>query len=203
MPKIDHDTKEKILAAAEKVFHANGFKGTRTTLIADEAGISRTMLHYYFSTKESLFSEVLQNTLSTVFSHLKKIIGSNLSLNSLIENLVDVFADLLEEKPGLPSFIINILNESPQMAHAFAHSKQDTIPFELEEILITAKQNGEIAENITGEDLIMNIYGLCSMPYLGASYIKVMENRTDDEMINFIRERRLKIKELIIKGIRP
>jgi TetR/AcrR family transcriptional regulator len=203
MPKIDHDTKEKILAAAEKVFHANGFKGTRTTLIAEEAGISRTMLHYYFSTKESLFSEVLQNTLSTVFIHLKKIIGSNLSLNSLVENLVDVIADLLEEKPGLPSFIINILNESPQMAHALAHSKQDTVPFELEEILKIAKQNGEIAENITGEDLIMNIYGLCAMPYLGASYIKVMENRTDEDMVKFISERRVKIKELILKGIKP
>jgi TetR/AcrR family transcriptional regulator len=203
MPKIDHDTKEKILAAAEKVFHANGFKGTRTTLIAEEAGISRTMLHYYFSTKESLFSEVLQNTLSTVFAHLKNIIGSNKDLNSLIENLVDVFADLLEEKPGLPSFIINILNESPQMAYAFAHSKQDTVPFELEEILKIAKLKGEITENITGEDLIMNIYGLCAMPYLGATYIKVMENRTDEEMVNFIRERREKIKELILKGIKP
>jgi TetR/AcrR family transcriptional regulator len=203
MPKIDHDTKEKILAAAEKVFHANGFKGTRTTLIAEEAGISRTMLHYYFSTKESLFSEVLQNTISTVLNHLKKIINSDIELEALIENLVDVISDLIEEKPGLPSFIINILNESPQMAYVLAHSNQDTVPFELNEILKIAKQEGKITQNINGEDLIMNIYGLCAMPYLAHSYIKVMENRTDEDMKTFIRERRVKIKELILKGIKP
>ena len=73
MPKIDHDTKEKILAAAEKVFHNNGFKGTRTTQIAEESGISRTMLHYYFNSKEDLFQEVLKNTLGVVMNHTHKL----------------------------------------------------------------------------------------------------------------------------------
>ena len=202
MPKIDHDTKQKILNAAEKVFHNNGFKGTRTTLIAEEAGISRTMLHYYYNTKEALFQEVLNNTMTTVFSHIQRLFGQNRTIEDLMEHLVDVIADLLEEKPGLPSFIVNIMNESPEIAPFLTATQQDTIPFQLDALLAEAKQKGTIAADITGEDLIMNIYALCSMPYLGMPYIKAKENRDDEGMKVFIQDRRRTIKAFILRGVK-
>jgi TetR/AcrR family transcriptional regulator len=202
MPKIDTDTKEKILAAAEKVFHANGFKGTRTTLIAEEAGISRTMLHYHYSTKEALFQEVLNKTLSTVFSYMSRLLTEDKNLEELIAHLVDIIADVLEEKPGLPSFLVNILNENPDISLFLAASQNDTIPKQLDELLKMSRQNGEIATNMTGEDLIMNIYALCSMPYLGMPYIKAKEKRDDEGMKVFIRERRGAIKAFILRGVK-
>ncbi len=202
MPKIDHDTKQKILIAAEKVFHANGFKGTRTTLIAEEAGISRTMLHYYYSTKEALFQEVLNQTIGSVLSHLKRFLVTDKNLEELIGHLVDVIADVLEDKPGLPSFFVNILNETPETALFLAHNQDDNIPKLLEELLQKARQNGEISTEMTGEDLIMNIYGLCSMPYLVMPYVKVKENRSDEAMKIFIHERRTKTKAFILRGVK-
>jgi TetR/AcrR family transcriptional regulator len=201
MPKIDHDTKEKILAAAEKVFHANGFKGTRTTQIADVAGISRTMLHYYFSTKEDLFQEVLKNTMGAVMSLTKQHFKENISLNELIENIIDTLAAVFEEKPGLPSFMVNILNESPEMAHFIAYTQQDTIPKQLDAALEEGKRKGEIADYINGEDLIMNIYSLLAVPYLGIEYIKVKEKRDDEAMKIFMRNRKEQVKAFVLKGI--
>ncbi len=203
MPKIDHDTKERILAAAEKVFHNNGFKGTRTTQIAVESGISRTMLHYYFNSKEDLFQEVLKNTLGVVMSHTHKLFSEQTELKPLIENIIDVIADVFEEKPGLPTFVVNLLNESPEMAHFLAYTQQDNIPFQLDKFVIEAKQKGEIAKNITGEDIILNIYALCATPYLGITYIKAKEKRDDAAMKIFLKQRKDKVKEFILKGIKP
>ena len=203
MPKIDHDTKQKILQAAEKVFHRNGFKGTRTTQIAEEAGISRTMLHYYFRTKESLFQEILESTLSLVFVNMKRLIGQQVDLETLIGGIVEVVNDLFEAKPGLPSFIINIFNESEELAYFLAHSREDTIPVQLDEILKQEKQRGNVSEDVTGEDLIMNIYGLCAVPYLTMNYVKAKENRDEESMKAFIRQRRDKIKTFVLNGIRP
>jgi len=203
MPKIDTDTKQKILEAAEKVFHKNGFKGTRTTQIAEEAGISRTMLHYYFRTKELLFQEVLEDTLNTLFSHMKRLIGQQIDLEKLVGGIIEVVSDLFEAKPGLPTFIVNLFNDSEELAYFLAHSREDTIPFQLDDILKQEKLNGNVDQNITGEDLIMNIYGLCAMPYLNMAYIKAKENRTNDTMKEFIRQRRDKIKEFVLKGIMP
>ncbi len=202
MPKIDTDTKEKILLAAEKVFHTNGFKGTRTNLIAEEAGISRTMLHYYFSTKEALFQEVLNRTLSVVFVHIKRFIGENKGLDELIAHLIDVVADLFEEKPGLPSFVVNLLNETPEMATILAATQQDDVPMQLETLLKETRDKEDIADDITGEDLIMNIYVLCAAPYFGAAYIKAKEGRSDEDLSLFIRQRRNKIKAFVLRGVK-
>jgi AcrR family transcriptional regulator len=202
MPKIDHDTKEKILAAAEKVFHKNGFKGTRTTEIAVEAGISRTMLHYYYSTKEELFQEVMNNTLGIIFPHLARLMEQNLDLVQLISLMIDTLCDLFEAKPTLPSFIVNVINESPDVVNMLAASSEDDFPHRLEALLSAERQkNNAINEEITGEDLMLNIYSLCGTPYLGYSYIKSKENRTDEQMIELMQQRRQKIKNLMFKSL--
>jgi TetR/AcrR family transcriptional regulator len=203
MPKIDHDTKQKILAAAEKVFHRNGFKGTRTMQIAEEAGISRTMLHYYFNTKEALFGEVLTNTLSSVFGHVQRLMEQQQDLEKVVENIVLVISDVLEEKPGLASFLVNIMNESPQMFMMLPTFEQDNLPALLNELLEAGKKKGQVSKHISGEDLILNIYALCSMPYLGAPYIKAKENRNDEDMKIFIRQRRASILDFVLKGMKP
>ena len=48
-----------ILRAAEREFLAKGFSGARTVSIAQAAGVTHAMLHYYFRTKEQLFERIL------------------------------------------------------------------------------------------------------------------------------------------------
>ncbi|NUO03053.1 MAG: TetR/AcrR family transcriptional regulator [Saprospiraceae bacterium] len=204
MPKIDHDTKKKILQAAEAVFHRNGFKGTRTIQIAEEAGISRTMLHYYFNTKEALFEEVLNNTLGAIFKHLKNLIGQQpQDFEKIIENLVNVISDLFEEKPGLPGFISNILNTSPELLLFLPAVEQDNLPALLDHLLEEGKKKNAVAEYLTGEDLILSIYALCSIHYIAAPYIRLKENRNEEEMKAFIRKRRPVLLHFVLNGIKP
>ena len=53
--KVNKNTEAAILEAAESLFKTNGFKGTTTTMIAGQAGVTHAMLHYYFRTKEQIF----------------------------------------------------------------------------------------------------------------------------------------------------
>ena len=52
-----------ILAAAERVFARTGFSGATMAAIADEAGLPKPNLHYYFGSKQALYLAVLQRTL--------------------------------------------------------------------------------------------------------------------------------------------
>lgn len=203
MPKIDHDTKQRILLAAEKVFHQNGFKGTRTVMIAEEAGISRTMMHYYFSTKEALFEAVLNNTLTSVFAHYRRLNADVKDLYSFIENLIEIIASVLEEKPYLPSFIVNILNEAPQLLTLMPIVQEDKLPAMLHVLLEKAKATGEVSATADAENLVLNIYALCSFSYLVQPYVQLKENRTAAEMIRFNRERKQQILAFVLKGIKP
>ena len=57
MDKQERQNKEsEILAAAEQEFIAKGYDGARTTSIAQAAGVTHAMLHYYFRTKSSFSS---------------------------------------------------------------------------------------------------------------------------------------------------
>jgi len=50
-----------ILQAAEKVFAEAGFGGATMQLIADVADLPKANVHYYFSTKEALYRQVVSN----------------------------------------------------------------------------------------------------------------------------------------------
>ena len=64
--------KRKILQAAEKCFAQYGFKGTAVQKIADEAGLPKTNVLYYFKTKQDLYIAVLEETLSLWNSHFDR-----------------------------------------------------------------------------------------------------------------------------------
>ncbi|MEO1652043.1 MAG: TetR/AcrR family transcriptional regulator [Bacteroidota bacterium] len=202
MSKFNPATQEKILQAAEKVFHENGLKGARTTLIAERAGVSRTMLHYYFRSKEDLFQEVLQISFGFFLGKAQKLFTSGSDLKGLIDNFIDLLYEILSEKPGLPSFMVNILNESPELITNLAFIQDENIPDLIEQLLKEARDKKEIQSDISGEDLILNIYGMVAMPFLTAPLIRFKEDRSPEAMQAFIHQRKEMIKSFVWNAIK-
>ncbi|WP_417782584.1 TetR/AcrR family transcriptional regulator [Terasakiella pusilla] len=63
--RIREKNEEAILKAAEVVFARRGFGAATTAEIAQNAGIPKANLHYYFNTKEDLYLRVMENILTT------------------------------------------------------------------------------------------------------------------------------------------
>ena len=59
MTKPQQSKEQAILKAAEREFLTKGYAGARTTSIAEAAGVTHAMLHYYFRTKEHIFERIL------------------------------------------------------------------------------------------------------------------------------------------------
>jgi TetR/AcrR family transcriptional regulator len=53
-----------ILEAAERVFALSGFRGATTEQIAQEAGLPKANVHYYFKTKSNIYRDVLRSILN-------------------------------------------------------------------------------------------------------------------------------------------
>src|SRR5579885_2556238 len=64
---------EKLLKAAEAVFAKRGFDGATTAEIARDAGVSKPTLHYYFRTKEDIYTSVLDRILGVWVDALEEI----------------------------------------------------------------------------------------------------------------------------------
>ena len=54
-------TRARILAAAVRQFSENGLAGARTEQIAEEAGVNKALLYYYFTSKQALYNAALES----------------------------------------------------------------------------------------------------------------------------------------------
>ena len=105
------DNERRILRAAEEEFLCKGFDGARTTAIAERAGVTHAMLHYYFRTKEKLFDKILEDKVS----ELRRVLFGFLDNEELpfcerIEQGMRNHFAFLTKNPHLPLFIINELH---------------------------------------------------------------------------------------------
>jgi TetR/AcrR family transcriptional regulator len=116
--EISSETEEKLMKAAQNAFIKYGLEGARMQDIADEAGISKSMLHYYFAKKEKLFEKIMRQAVIDIFSKLRQILEAEDSIMSKINRLSHEYIDFLHDHPYLPLFV---LHESSKDPAAFKH----------------------------------------------------------------------------------
>ena len=63
-PKTGHDTRGRILDAAEVLFMEHGFDGTSMRMITSRAAVNLAAVNYHFGSKESLMQEVFRRRLT-------------------------------------------------------------------------------------------------------------------------------------------
>ena len=112
-------TKEKIVQAAHDVFIRKGMDGARMQEIADEAGINKALLHYYFHSKQQLFSEVFYGILSRLIPGVIMIFKGEGSLPDKIEAVVAEYDSFMFRNPYLPLFVIREINRDPDQLAGF------------------------------------------------------------------------------------
>ncbi len=115
----DHlqDTESRILQAAENEFFEKGYAGARTASIAEAAGVTHAMLHYYFRTKDKLFERIVSEKISMLADILLSAIGdANLPLEERIRQGIERHFDFISANRDLPRFIVNeVLSRSEQI----------------------------------------------------------------------------------------
>lgn len=117
------NTEEKIINAAINVFVRKGRDGSRMQEIADEAGINKALLHYYFRSKDKLFNKVFTNVFSQIIGSVAGVVENSKSFDELIYSFVSVYVDFLRDNPHVPIFVLHELHRDPEMIIDLVKSK--------------------------------------------------------------------------------
>src|SRR5690242_7572899 len=110
------NAEERILDAAHRVFLRRGSAGARTQEIADEAGVNKALLHYYFRTKERLAAAVFKRAAARLLPPVIATLTSEDDLETKVARVIEIELDVLLNHPYLPGYIISEITHNPARA---------------------------------------------------------------------------------------
>lgn len=202
MVKTDKNTEKAILEAAKRVFHERGLAGARMQQIADEAGINKALLHYYFRNKQQLFKAVFQEAFATVIPKINDIFDADEPLLDKIRTFADRYTALLMQNPYLPGFIINEISNNPNFANEYLTSSVRPNPEKLLRQIQQEVENGTIIP-ANPLQLVINLLSLCIFPFVAAEMIKNVSGLSGEQFQALLEERRKYVPEFVINAITP
>ena len=201
MTQIEKDTENQILEAAKKVFLEKGMTGARMQEIADAAGINKSLLHYYYRSKDKLFLAVFRFAVLQFLPGIQEMITSDIHFEEKIRRFVHRYIDILMENPFVPMFIIQEIQRDPdRLFNAFidAGIKPDEILSQFNEAI----ENDEI-RNIDPRDLVVNLLSLCIFPVAAQPVMqRLITDNNSDVYREFIEKRKETVPEFILNAIK-
>ena len=102
--KLTRDKEELILQAAQHRFAAYGYSKVTMDEIAEDIGMAKASLYYYFPTKETIFRSVVQHEQEEFLSHIQTVIEDKLSASQKFLEYIRLRIKLTEQLTNLSHF---------------------------------------------------------------------------------------------------
>jgi len=182
-------TEELIKVKAKILFFQKGFLNATTQEIADEAGVNRALIHYYFRSRELMLDTLLDETLLEKKERMRSILSRDLPFKLKIALYIDVVIDFGLTYPYLENFIISETARRPDKVREFCSRDRvksvDLIRDQLEQEI----RKKRIAP-ITAEHFMVNLSAMCHYPLLAKSVLQTIHGMTDTMYKKFLLERK-------------
>lgn len=189
MAAEEAQTEKLIKDKAKILFFQKGFLNATTQEIADEAGVNRALIHYYFRSREQMLEILLDETLREKKDRVRSILSSDLSFREKIAKYIDVVVDHGLKYPFLDNFIVSEMARRPEKVKMFCAKdpfrSSDLIRSQLEREVKKGK-----LDSISPEHFMVNLISLCNYPLLAKSVIQTVHGMSDAAYRKFLVERK-------------
>lgn len=190
--------------AAEKEFLTKGFAAARTTAIAEAAGVTHAMLHYYFRTKDKLFHRVIDDKLSALARTFSIKIEEATSLHDSVRQAVESHFDFVRANPLLPRFMVcevfsndALIDVLSKKLSRFASAAITILQSKIDQ----AVASGE-CRSMDALTLILDIVSLNVFPILALPMIRGVRNLPQgDEVERFLDQRKEENIKIILRRL--
>jgi TetR/AcrR family transcriptional regulator len=201
MTDNDKLTEEKIFEAATEVFVEKGMDGARMQDIANQAGINKALLHYYYRTKEKLFTAVFEMIARKIFKKFAPVFDENLSLEDKIRFFFKEHITFLQENPKLPGFILNEVNRHPDRIKKLLSN----IDFENFWLKLYEQHKEELdTYNITQAalpQLMISMIAISVFPFAARGILEGILHTVNVDFNDFMEERKEFAAQFVINAI--
>ena len=206
------DTESKILDAAHAVFMRSGTAGARMQEIADEAGVNKALLHYYFRSKERLAAAVFDRVARGLFARVGQLAMSEVELEEKVRLIIAAYLDQFARTPYAPGYLICEMNQHPDRAGQLLTalggsttvSRGPAMPFlaglaqQIEQRVAAGRMRP-----IEPRQFLANLVSLCVFPFAARPMLCAVFRMDDGGFREFIEERKTSLPSFFLNALRP
>lgn len=182
-------TEKLIKDTAKVLFFQKGLLKATTQEIADEAGVNRALIHYYFRSRDQMLDILLEETIQEKKGRVKRILSSALPFRLKIAHFIDAVVDYGLTYPYLENFLISEMARLPDKLKDFCSrdrvKSSDLIREQLEEEIRKKRM-----APITAEHFMINLSAMCNYPLLAKSILQTIHGMTDSAYRKFLMDRK-------------
>ena len=195
MTTRDTGTEQLIKDTAKHLFFAEGKIHATTQEIADAAGVNRTLVNYYFKSRDILFDQVFNEAQESLVATLDEVMDAPVPFKQKIEHLITVFLKDFGQFPYREVFIITQMNNNNVINAKKARVKR------VEALLteISIEMDKGTIKTMDPRHFLMNLFSLMAYPLVTSPLQKILFNMDDDGYAQLMEQR----KQLIFETIFP
>jgi len=134
--------RERIIAAAAKLFGDKGYHDTTTAEIAELAGVAAGTIYIYFSSKEELLVAVLEAFLGKHMERLREGVESESTPEKQITRMLALGLELMYANPDSARIFLSQLRQSTAMITTVAKRSSRAYKDIIERILTEGTRTG-------------------------------------------------------------
>jgi len=193
MTTRDTGTEQLIKDTAKHLFFAEGKINATTQEIADAAGVNRTLVNYYFKSRDILFDQVFNEAQESLVATMDELLESPVPFKQKMEQLVTVFLKEFGQFPYREVFIITQMNNNGVINAKKARIKK------VEALLgqITTEMEKGTIKTMDPRNFLINLFSLMAYPLVTAPLNKILFNMNDQTYAQLMEERKQLIFEII------
>ncbi len=204
----DEGTEARLLEAAHRVFMRRGTAGARTQEIADEAGVNKALLHYYFRSKEKLAEAVFLRSARLLFPRMFGVLGSGLGLRDKLTQAATIEMEVIEANPFLPGYVLSELQYRPDRLAALLSETGVAAPqrraaLDTLQAQIDAEVEAHRLRAVRAESVVVTLISLLILPHVAAPLIAVLVGPSSPPAPPDRQARAAALADFVLRGFAP
>lgn len=153
------DKRERILAAAERIFARHGFFAARVSEIAKEAGVADGTIYLYFKSKDDLLISLFEHRMKQVNAVLSRAIADRPPGDQL-RLFIHAYLQLVADAPATVEVLTIELRQSSKFMKEYDNPEFAAFLRMLGGIIADGQARGELDADIPGHIAARMIFGI-------------------------------------------
>ena len=181
------DKRERILAAAERVFARRGFFASRVSEIAKDAGVADGTIYLYFKSKDDLLISLFENRMKQVNAALRAAIANEKQVLGQLRAFIKTYLQLIHDEPAATEVLTIELRQSNKFMKEYENAEFADFLRMLGGLISKGQDAGELDDGVPAHIVARMIFGMLDELALAWVLAKQPINATKPKKFDIVR----------------